>query len=315
MAKRVVPSWSVIVLRIYGALHIVAGGYCLLRTEALFQGTLFLVRLAGALMILTGIVALLCKRWGKLSATATALALLLTCLLPFFSMPKEITLPGPMFCTEDYCLCIDRETEFPHLRTNISHSVLGLIVVLEWLAVAAYWRVWHVGKLKEWVKLARTWSATGRGRGKLRRANLRGTNLSGVDLGAAEEGGKGANLEAANLRASNLKGANLVSANLKGAHLQHADLQSANLKDANLEYTNLKGSNLEDANLQGATLSYASLRGAKLKGANLEGADLGGANLKRANLEGAKWSDATCWPKWFSPPSEAVKVDAEGNAH
>ena len=70
MAKRVAPSWSVIVLRMYGALHIVAGGYCLLRTEALFQGALFLVRLAGVLMILTGIVALLCKRWGMLSESS-----------------------------------------------------------------------------------------------------------------------------------------------------------------------------------------------------------------------------------------------------
>ena len=150
MAKRVAPSWSVIALRIYGALHIVAGGYCLLRTEALFQGTLFLVRAAGVLMILTGIVALLCKRWGMLSATATALALLLTCFLPFFLlMPKEITLPGPVLCTENLlCWRGIIETEFPHLRTNISHSVLELIVVLEWLAVVAYWRVWQMRKLK-----------------------------------------------------------------------------------------------------------------------------------------------------------------------
>jgi hypothetical protein len=140
MAKRAAPSWPVIVLRIYGVLHIVAGGYCLLRTEALFQGTLFLVRAAGVLMILTGIVALLCKRWGMLSATATALALLLTCLLPFFLMPKEITLPAPVLCTEDLlCWRGIIETEFPHLRTNISHSVLELIVVLEWFAAVAYW--------------------------------------------------------------------------------------------------------------------------------------------------------------------------------
>ena len=213
MAKRVVPSWSVIVLRIYGALHIVAGDYCLLRTETLFQGTLFLVRLASVVMILTGIVTLLRKPWGILLATAIALALLVTCLLPFFSMPQEISLPGPMFCTEDFCYCMDIEKEFPHLRTNIPLPVLALIVVLEWLAGVAYWRVWHIGKLKEWVKLARTWSATGR-RDSLRKANLRGADLSGVDLGAPEEGGKGANLEAADLRASNLEGANLSGADL-----------------------------------------------------------------------------------------------------
>ena len=171
MVKRVAPSWSVIVLRIYGALHIAAGGYCLLRTEALFQGALALVRLAGVLMILTGIVALLCKRWRMLSAMATALALLLTCLLPFFSMPQVIFLPGPMFCTEDFCYCMDIEKEFPHLRTNIPLPVLALIVVLEWLAVAAYWRVWHVGKLKR------------------RGADLRSTDLSGVELGMSEEEG------------------------------------------------------------------------------------------------------------------------------
>jgi hypothetical protein len=255
MAKRVVPSWSVIVLRIYGALHIVAGGYCLLRTEALFQGTLFLVRLAGVLMILTGIIALLRKRWGMLSAMAMVLALLLTCLLPFLLMPKGITLPGPVLCTEDLlCWRGIVETEFPHLRTNMSHSVLASIVVLEWFAGVAYWRVWRVRKLKEWVKLARTWSTTGR-RHSLRKANLQGADLSGVDLGAPEEGGKGADLQAADLRASNLEGA------------------------------------------------------------NLSGADLRGAKLEGCSLRHTKYDNATRWPEGFSPPPEAVYVDAEGNAH
>jgi hypothetical protein len=260
MAKRVVPSWSVIVLRIYGALHIVAGGYCLLRTEVLFQGTLALVRLACVLMILTGIVALLRKRWGMLSATATALALLLTCLLLFFSMPQELNVPasGPMVCYEDFCYCMDTEIEFPHLRTNMPHAILELIVVLEWLAAVAYWRVWHVGKLErrrtEWVKLARKWATTGR-RDSLRKANLRGADLSGVDLGASEEGGKGADLQAADLRASNLEGA------------------------------------------------------------NLSGADLRGAKLEGCSLRHTKYDNATRWPEGFSPPPEAVYMDAEGNAH
>jgi hypothetical protein len=135
MTKIVALSWSAIVLRIYGALHIVAGGYCLLRTEALFQGTLFLVRLAGVLMVLTGIVALLCKRWGMLSATATALALLLTCLLPFFSMPKEIGVPaaGPV-CYEDICYGYIIEIGLPYLRTNLPLPILSLILAVEWLA-------------------------------------------------------------------------------------------------------------------------------------------------------------------------------------
>jgi len=55
-----------------------------------------------------------------------------------------------------------------------------------------------VGKLKEWVKLARTWAAAGRC-DSLRKANLRGADLSGVDLGASEEGDKGANLVGAKL--------------------------------------------------------------------------------------------------------------------
>jgi hypothetical protein len=256
MAKRVVPSWSVIVLQIYGALHIVAGGYCLLRTEALFQGTLFLVRLAGVLMILTGIVALLRKRWGILSATATALALLLTCLLPFFSMPEEFDFLMPPMELEDgrWVGGMGETIELPHLRTNMPLPVLASIVVLEWFAGVAYWRVWRVRKLKEWVKLARTWSTTGR-RHSLRKANLQGADLSGVDLGAPEEGGKGADLQAADLRASNLEGA------------------------------------------------------------NLSGADLRGAKLEGCSLRHTKYDNATRWPEGFSPPPEAVNVDAESNAH
>jgi hypothetical protein len=135
MAKRMSPSWLVIVLRIYGALHIAAGGYCLLRTAALFKGTLSLVRLAGVLMILTGIVALLCKRWGMLSAIA--LALLVTCLLPFFSMPEEFDFIMPPRELEDgrWIGGMGETIELPYLRTNIPLPVLALIVVLEWLAV------------------------------------------------------------------------------------------------------------------------------------------------------------------------------------
>ena len=144
MTKRVAFSWSVIVLRIYGALHIAAGGYCLLRTEALFQSALFLVRLAGVLMILTGIVALLGKRWRMLSATATALALLLTCLLFFLMlMPVEIDVPhGPPIPAEDGSWAWvggkDTIAILPQiLRTDIPVPVLASTVMLEWLAVAA----------------------------------------------------------------------------------------------------------------------------------------------------------------------------------
>jgi len=150
MIRRVAPSWSAIVPQIYGALHIVAGGYCLLRTGDLFQGTLPLVRLACVLMILAGIVALLCKRWGMLSATATALALLLTCLLPFFLMPQEFDFIMPPMELEDgrWVGGMGETIELPHLGTNMPLPVLALIVVLEWLAVVAYWRVWKMRKLK-----------------------------------------------------------------------------------------------------------------------------------------------------------------------
>ena len=145
----------------------------MLRTEALFQGALFLVRAAGVLMILTGIVALLCKRWGMLSAMAKALALLLTCLLLFFLMPQEVSLPFPDHigpCREGenlVCMTGTTEIRLPHLRTDIPFPVLASIAMLEWLAVVV---------------------AYGH-RDSLREANLRGADLSGVELGMSEEEG------------------------------------------------------------------------------------------------------------------------------
>jgi len=99
-------------------------------------------------MILTGIVALLRKPGGVF--LATALALLLTCLLPFFSMPQEFDFIMPPMEFEDgrWVGGMGEAIELPHLRTNMPLPVLALIVVLEWLAVVAYWQVWQMRKLK-----------------------------------------------------------------------------------------------------------------------------------------------------------------------
>jgi hypothetical protein len=37
--------------------------------------------------------------------------------------------------------------------------------------------------------------------------------------------------------------------------------------------------------------------------------------LEVCSLEHTKYDNATRWPEGFTPPPEAVNVDAEGNAH
>jgi hypothetical protein len=37
--------------------------------------------------------------------------------------------------------------------------------------------------------------------------------------------------------------------------------------------------------------------------------------LEGCSLEHTKYDNATRWPEGFKPPSEAVNVDAEGDAH
>jgi hypothetical protein len=41
------------------------------------------------------------------------------------------------------------------------------------------------------------------------------------------------------------------------------------------------------------------------------GANLQEANLKDARLQGAYYDNATLWPDGFTPPREAINVDAE----
>jgi hypothetical protein len=90
-----------------------------------------------------------------------------------------------------------------------------------------------------------------------------------------------------------LKGAWLVGANLQGTFLGFSNLQGADLRAANLQ-----GAFLECANLQGADLGYTELQG---------------AFLGDAKLQDAKYNNATTWPDGFTPPPEAVNMDAGTN--
>jgi len=110
------------------------------------------------------------------------------------------------------------------------------------------------------------------------------------------------------LKMANLRSANLQGADLGGANLQRTDLMHANLQEAKLGNANLQGAMLWKANLQGAHLYGANLQGAGLFGTNLQGAFLFQANLQRV-----RYNNATTWPEGFTPPPEAVNVDAETN--
>ena len=123
---------------------------------------------------------------------------------------------------------------------------------------------------------------------------------------------KEANLVLANLQRADLVGANLQRADLSGANLQRANLVLANLQQANLVLADFQQASLRGANLQDASLLVANLQDADLVNANLQQANLGGANLQGANLQGVRYNNATAWPEGFTPPPEAVNVDAEG---
>ena len=117
------------------------------------------------------------------------------------------------------------------------------------------------------------------------------------------------------LKGAALMDANLYEAPLMRANLQEATLRNANLRKADLGGTNLQRANLIDAKLQKAKLWSANLRGADLWGANLQEASLMSANfegsvLLHAKLHGAEYNNATTWPAGFTPPPEAINVDA-----
>ena len=122
---------------------------------------------------------------------------------------------------------------------------------------------------------------------------------------------KEANLGKADLRNAFLVGVNLQEAFLGDANLQAADLRSARLQDAWLVGAKLQGADLRKACLQGADLRKACLQEAKLRSANLQDADLGGANLQGANLARVEYNNDTAWPEGFTPPPNAVNLDAE----
>jgi uncharacterized protein YjbI with pentapeptide repeats len=150
--------------------------------------------------------------------------------------------------------------------------------------------------------------------------DLSGKDLSFVDLGrdailAELEKARERTLDETHVWCSsfmrvgvNLEGANFQGAYLAGAHLQGAYLQGANLQEAFLGSVDLREAFLPGANLQNACLGHADLLEAQLGGANLQDAD-----LRDANLQGAKYNNATKWPEGFTPPPEAVYVDAETN--
>jgi uncharacterized protein YjbI with pentapeptide repeats len=150
-----------------------------------------------------------------------------------------------------------------------------------------------------------------------------GSRVADVAVAAAEELQRCGWLQDGTLQGADLVGANLRGANLLVANLEEANLVSANLQEAILMSANLRGANLRDANLQkailvDAELQWANLRGAELQGANLQGEDfgwliLGGAELQGAILEEAQYNNATTWPEGFTPPPEAINVDAEAN--
>jgi uncharacterized protein YjbI with pentapeptide repeats len=148
----------------------------------------------------------------------------------------------------------------------------------------------------------------------LQEANLGGTNLQGVILTRAnlqEAQPWQANLQEAYLVLANLRGAYLMQTDLRGAYLVQADLQGAYLDDANLQEAHLEDANLQGAHLENTNLQGSHLEGANLQEANLVGADLQEANLVGADLQEAKYNNATTWPEGFTPPPDAVNVDAE----
>ena len=100
--------------------------------------------------------------------------------------------------------------------------------------------------------------------------------------------------------------------------LRRADLRGADLRGVDLgpgeggeNEADLSFADLSKADLRGAMLTKADLTGANLQGAKLWGAKLQEARLSDANFQGAKCNNATKWPDGFTPPPEAVNVDAE----
>ncbi len=132
-------------------------------------------------------------------------------------------------------------------------------------------------------------------RGWLRDGSLKGAHLSGANLQEAD-------LKEAVLQEVNLGFANLQDAALDGADLWGSDLQFVDLQRASLINTNLQEVNLVEADLRWAIIGYSNLQGAKLRLA---------LHLEDATIYGVRYSNTTTWPEGFTPPPDAVNVDAE----
>jgi uncharacterized protein YjbI with pentapeptide repeats len=98
---------------------------------------------------------------------------------------------------------------------------------------------------------------------------------------------------------------------LQDGTLKRAYLVGASLQGAELAYADLREACLLRAKLQGAWLGHTKLQGADLERAKLQGANLEGAKLQGVDLREAEHNDDTIWPEGFTPPPEAIDVDAE----
>ena len=118
-------SWIPIFLRIYGALHLIAGFYLLMSS---FQKDFlnFLIFMPSILIIIGGFSALLVRPWGAYVVTASA------SIITFLIIMTTAFLYPPIISERDV-----------YIIGFISLLVLGF----EWFGVVVYWRYWWMGKV------------------------------------------------------------------------------------------------------------------------------------------------------------------------
>lgn len=165
-------------------------------------------------------------------------------------------------------------------------------------------------------------------RARLRGATLRNADLTGADLHAADLRNAdlagaalnatrltyadlcSATLDAANLADSTLERATISGATLTNANLVNARFLEADLSKSSFDQVDLRNATLTGTDLSEATLTNADLRGADLRGAILKGTTLSTATLDGASLAAARYDAGTQWPDGFTPPADALQVDA-----
>jgi hypothetical protein len=120
MKKKTSSSWIPIFLRIYGALHLIAGFYLLINS---FQRDFvnFIIFMPSILIIIGGFSALLVRPWGAYIVTASAF------IITFLIIMTTAFLYPPIISERD----VD-------IIGFISLFVLGF----EWFGVVVYWRYW-----------------------------------------------------------------------------------------------------------------------------------------------------------------------------